>query len=159
MAGLKCACCGQNLAPTVKRVLDEQSLCPSCYRKALESKKASERDFEDLLEYIKCLFDVTDVPPDWIEQIQMYKVKEKRTFFGMRGTLYYYYEILGNTPDPERGLWAIRYHYENASRYFKEQAELSKRNEAVDLTPIRRTIIMTSPQNETRKPKYNIEDL
>ena len=72
---------------------------------------------------------------------------------------YYYYMILGNIPDVERGLWAIKFYYESASNYFKEQKELAKKNSEVDLTPVKRTIIMAPPQNQTRKPKFNIEDL
>lgn len=155
---LRCARCNTTVATEAKKVLDGQTLCPSCYRKAIEEAKLAERELEELLEYVKELFGVTELPLDWPEQIKAFK-KDKKTYFGMRATLYYAYEVLGNTPDPERGLWAIRYYYDKAANYFAEQKELQQRNSSVDLTPIRRTVIMSPPENTTRKPKYNIEDL
>lgn len=155
---LRCSRCGTAVVATSKKVLDGQTLCPSCYRKAIEEVKLAEQELEELLEYARELFGITEIPPDWLEQIKAYR-KDKKTYFGMRATLYYYYEVVGNRADPDKGLWAIRNYYDTASRYFAEQKELRQSNTQVDLTPIKRTVIMSPPENPTRKPKYNIEDL
>ena len=151
---LRCAECGTTIVPSSKLTFKGKTYCPKCYNKAIKEAESAEQELEELVEFIKELFGL----PEWLEQIQAYH-KEKKTLRGMQATLYYYYMILGNIPDVERGLWAIKFYYESASNYFKEQKELAKKNSEVDLTPVKRTIIMAPPQNKTRKPKFNIEDL
>ena len=155
---MRCAECGTNIVPTSKMTFRGKTYCPKCYQKAIKEAERSEQELEELIEYIKELFGLTEFPPEWLEQIQAY-YKDKKSFRGMQSTLYYYYEILGNTPDINRGLWAIKFFYESAINYFTAQRELAKKNSEVDLTPVKRTIIMTPPQNQTRKPKFKIEDL
>ena len=155
---LRCAECGTTIVPSSKLTFKGKTYCPKCYNKAIKEAESAEQELEELVEFIKELFGLTEFPPEWLEQIQAYH-KEKKTLRGMQATLYYYYMILGNIPDVERGLWAIKFYYESASNYFKEKKELAKKNSEVDLTPVKRTIIMAPPQNQTRKPKFNIEDL
>ena len=135
---LRCAECGTTIVPSSKLTFKGKTYCPKCYNKAIKEAESAEQELEELVEFIKELFGLTEFPPEWLEQIQAYH-KEKKTLRGMQATLYYYYE--------------------SASNYFKEQKELAKKNSEVDLTPVKRTIIMAPPQNQTRKPKFNIEDL
>ena len=70
---LRCSRCGTVVVATSKKVLDGQTLCPSCYRKAIEEVKLAEQELEELLEYARELFGITEIPPDWLEQIKAYK--------------------------------------------------------------------------------------
>ena len=75
-----------------------KTYCPKCYNKAIKEAESAEQELEELVEFIKELFGLTEFPPEWLEQIQAYH-KEKKTLRGMQAPLYYYYMILGNIPD------------------------------------------------------------
>lgn len=156
---VRCSKCGQNLVTGVFQIFDGKKLCSSCYAKAVEEAKQDEQALQDLFEYIKALFGITQIPFDWLEIIQTY-LKDKKTYFGIRATLYYYYEILGNKADSDGpALRIVRYQYDAASQYFQEQRALREHNLATNMDATSRVITMVSPVNVTRKPPYNIEDL
>ena len=56
---LRCSRCGTAVVATSKKVLDGQTLFPSCYRKAIEEVKLAEQELEELLEYARELFGIT----------------------------------------------------------------------------------------------------
>ncbi|MCF0115482.1 MAG: hypothetical protein HUJ56_09025 [Erysipelotrichaceae bacterium] len=134
--------------------------CRHCYEELLEEIRIEEEAKEQVYQYIRDLFVRDECPPDVVRAIDN-ALKNNKTLSGIRGTLYYYYERMGNsTSNIHTVTRVIEDEYENARKYFARQREIKKLNEEVslDIEPI--TIRMQAPQGVPKKDRgYTMEDL
>lgn len=116
-------------------VKNGKKICLECVEKEKKQNSAeNKKDLEDLSEYIKSLFHKKEVPNTWLAFIEKQN-KLGRTYSGMQGTLYYFYEILGNYVDYSSldAIGIIDFMYDEASEYFKNMRSVMKHNSEVKI--------------------------
>lgn len=99
-----------------------KKICNDC----LSAGKVKTKDYENLVEYIKTLFHKEIIPLSWENYINKL-ISMGRTYSGIQGSLYYFYEIKGNiSTNDNSAIGIVDYVYEEAKEYFKE---IEKRDE------------------------------
>lgn len=129
-----CACCGTKIIGVPFR-LDGKLLCGACYRDKLQAHAEEERSKRELRDYIATLFGV-EVCPDFVANSLDRMLAEGKKLPGIRYTIYYHYEILGNpTSKTKIGEvpWVVRDFYEEARDYAKKMNDLAKENAQVTI--------------------------
>lgn len=105
--------------------------CPSCLEKKKERVKKNTDGWIELYEYI---YDLTGKPPTgkMYKQLSEYR-KDPYNFTndGIRLTLYYFHELLGN-PIKDDTLGIVPYVYEKAKQEYIKNMEIHKYNSSVD---------------------------
>lgn len=156
-----CAECGSKIVGAPFR-LNGKLLCGSCYKKELQARAEEEQSKKELRDYIKTLFGVESCPAfvaNALERMQ----SEGKKLSGIRYTIYYYYEIMGNPAiNTKVGEvpWIVRDYYEEARDYVNKMAELAKQNELVDIKtePIRIKIKQPSRRKRVYRRWDDTED-
>ena len=139
-----------------------KNYCQKCFDKLTAVLSSQEAEKQELLNYIREVFQVADVPPDVVSSISR-EIKYGKTTKGIRSTIKYYYFIEGNPPVNIASLpYVIQDQYEIARAYAKRTKEVKEKNKDIDLTT--ETInIKINPRDLDRKNQkkiaYNIEDL
>lgn len=163
MAGsVVCAQCGQRIIGVGNRAYGKV-YCNSCYESLMAEAQKNEIAKHELGDYICKLFSILECPPSAFYSIDM-AVRDGRKISGIKGTLYYYYEILGHPADKDNiGMlgFIIKTEYENASRYFSKQKEIRKKNAEVnlDLPPVTVKIDVNRETKQKKVMPFKIEDL
>ena len=127
-----------------------KKICLSCLN-IEESMPAEKRS---LLDYIIDLFGFRDVPESWLIFIEK-QIKIGRTYDGIRGTLYYFYEIKENDLPINNmsGIGIVEYVYDEAASYFKELEKTIDHNNSVQLQTQTKVYEVEIPH----KKKINID--
>lgn len=163
--GGRCAHCHKPLAGGLRYPFKGQTLCYDCYTAVQKELAAKEEKLQDLYRFLKQdIFKGQELEVHTIETINYALDKDKRTVNGIKKTLIYYYKILNNHPGEQQSIgWIIKVNYDNAKKFYTEQAEIRKRNDAVSLnaTPIKMTIDPEKLHRDGKKDKftYRMEDL
>lgn len=158
MAALTCATCGQVITGK-GRVFNTKTYCASCYQKVLQEQEALAEEKRELCLYIRKVFAINQVPNETMYAIDKF-YKEGKKYKGMRATLYYYFEILGND-----GINIILFsriineQYENARSYLERVSKIKKMNAEVELTDEVVTYKISDRGKKGKKPQRRIEDL
>lgn len=85
----------------------------------LSPQEKNYQDYEDLIKYIKQLFKMRTVLPTVIKQIKEYKQNYGYSYSGMRKTLYWFYELKGNSIKKANGtISIIPFVYDKALDYY-----------------------------------------
>lgn len=118
----------------------------ACDQQANANKTQEERDYEQLVEYIKHLFGNPN-PRVW-KQIKEYKDVYGYTYSGMYKTLIWWFELKhGDIEKANGGIGIIPYVYEQASQYYYALYLAQIANEDKDIesfkTPVREFTIET----------------
>ncbi len=87
----------------------------------------------DLLAYLRRLFSAPAIPETVMSFIDRLRKEGKKTK-AMQATLWYHYEVQGNSPDGDmiRACYAIRDDYEAARDYMRKMRETQERNTGID---------------------------
>ena len=149
-----CNVCKKHLLGGDYTIKNGKKICSDC-----SSKSATElTEKNNLLSYIRLLFQKNEVPASWLMYIEKQR-KQGRTYSGMQGTLYYFYELMGNAVSYESmtSLGIIDYVYDEAKRYFEEIDRVNQYNSKIILKEETRRYNAKLPKN--KKIDINIGDL
>lgn len=152
-----CNICKKHLMSSSDFIIKNgKKICLQC---ASKSQANSNNELQALIDYMKKVYKKTDIPDSWMIYIDKL-IKQGRTYSGIRGTLYYWYELQGNTPDyysmSEIGI--VDFVYEEASKFFAELEEINNHNRNLEYKPIVK-VIETTKEEEQSKSNIRIEDL
>lgn len=127
-----------------------KKICLKCL--AIEESVPAEKQM--LLDYIVEIFGFKNVPESWLIFIDK-QVKMGRTYDGIRGTLYYFYEIKENDIPLNimSGIGIVEYVYDEAATYFKELEKTIDYNNSVEAKTETKIYQVSLPQ----KKKNNID--
>lgn len=130
-----------------------KKICNDC----LNTGKEKTADYNNLKEYLKALFHKETIPLSWENYIDKL-VKMGRTYSGIQGSLYYFYEIKGNIPTTDgSALGIVDYVYDEAKDYFAEIAKRDEYNSNFKEGAKKRVWKMSVPQK--KKTSFDIGDL
>lgn len=154
----KCAKCGNKIITNVRKY-QGNIYCDHCYELVMEEAQRNEEEKQKLYAFIKELFSIQELPELAIYIIDK-ALREGKKLSGIRGTLNYYYNIKGHSPDNIAMVGTvIQTEYENACKYYEEARRIQKINEDIDLNVDPVTVIVKSTTNKRKKPNYDIGDL
>ena len=128
-------------------------LCGDCYFKEVESLQKQEKEKVAFYEYLKKLFGKTSCPEP-VKNAVDWALRDGKSLTGIRFTVYYYYEVLANSPENISEVqWIIRDYYEEAKSYAQEMNELGEYNRSVNIvrTPTQLKIKKPSSQKRLRR--------
>jgi hypothetical protein len=155
-AMVKCLVCGEYFDRNSEPFIQEgrRYLHASCAEKRIQIEK----DKEDLYNYIKALFNVDSVPLKAEQQIKkMMKENKNYTYSGIFKSLYYFYDVKGNSLDRANGgIGIVPFVYEEAREYYYRIWQANQKNQVKILEqyrPQQIVIQIESPKKETRKKK------
>ena len=125
----------------------------------MEEAQRFEDEKQRLINFVKELFSVSECPEVVLYAIDR-AIKDGKKLSGIKGTLIYYYQECGNTPDNISIIGAvIQKNYDKASEYFKKKKEQRAINEKIDINVPPVTVQIHSTAQTRKKPKYRMEDL
>ncbi|MBP3707137.1 MAG: hypothetical protein J6J36_00810 [Clostridia bacterium] len=135
-----------------------KKICNTCFFKTKENKTTEEKEKEELIKYMLQLFRLDKIPASWFGFMEKQR-KLGRTYSGMQGTLYYFYNIMNNDVpfNSPSAIGIIEYAYDEAASYFKELDKVNAYNQNVDIKT--KTNIYNIRIPEKKKININIEDL
>lgn len=102
----------------------------------------SYRDWCILFEYVKKLYNVKQISPMIITQLNKYKKDKDYSFtdIGMYYTLKYYYEMLQNEVNEEKGVGIIPYYYGKASKFYGRVFDLEEIADTFDFASVKKKV-------------------
>ena len=120
-AMVKCLYCGKmldrNSEPCAKPKGNRYAH-QKCYDKHMASMSQEERDYEELIEYIKHLLGEDLNPRVW-KQLKEYKDVYKYSYSGILKTLKWWYDLKGNSVEKANGaIGIVPYVYQQACQYY-----------------------------------------
>lgn len=132
---LKCYYCGEqfdaNQVPFVQ-VNSRRYAHKECAEKAQNEKSQEEKDLALLEEYIKNLFNISQLTPKIRKQISTYHTEKNYSYSGIYKTLKYWFEVRGNSIDKANGgLGIVPYVYDQAFHYWRALWEAQQQNENI----------------------------
>ena len=93
------------------------------------------------------------------KQIKNFSDDYEYTLSGIKGTLYYCYEVKKMNINMAQGIGIVPYYYNEAKNYF-EKVEKQRLNIGVDFTPYnKKSIYIKSPRVSVLKPTESLDDL
>ncbi len=125
----------------------------------MEEAQRFEEEKQRLINFIKDLFSVQECPEVVLYALER-AIKDGKKLSGIKGTLVYYYQELGNSPDNITIVGnIIQRYYEKAAEHFKKKKEQRAINEKIDINVPPVIVKIRSSTKEIKKPKYRMEDL
>lgn len=90
-----------------------------CTMSAQQLTSQQDRDYEELIAYIKKLFKMPVVSNQIVKQVKEFHQDYKYSYSGIRKTLYWFYELKDNKiPQENKNIGIVPYIYNEASDYF-----------------------------------------
>lgn len=157
MAGRRCPKCQQVIIGS-GHLYNGKLYCDQCYKIAIDEAQNFETEKRSLFDFIKELFGIDELPESWNATIDQL-VRSGKTLGGIRMTLTYYYQILGNTPSVTYGLSIVSKYYEETRQYALKQEEIMRKNLTHEEKSETITVKINRPVSQKRKLNYRIEDL
>lgn len=155
---IKCAKCGNRIISNIHK-FQGNLYCDHCYELIMEEAQKLEDEKQKLYNFIKELFSINELPELAIYIIDK-ALKEGKKLSGIRGTLNYYYRILGKSTDDILNIGRIiQFEYDNACKYYEEARRIQALNEQVNLNVPPINVKIKSTRNERKKPNYNMEEI
>lgn len=162
---VKCLYCGQsfdrNSEPCAKPKGNRYAH-QSCYEKHMSSMSQEERDYEELIEYIKHLLG-DDINPRVWKQLKEYKEVYKYSYSGILKTLKWWYELKGNDVEKANGaIGIVPYVYQQACAYYYALYLAQVANADKDIEHLQVTVrefVIEPPQRIVRPLRlFNLDD-
>jgi hypothetical protein len=138
----KCKGCSKEISKEEKIILKGKSYCKECHDNLL----AETENYKLLVSTICEYFNLKEPTGLIVKQIQQYKNEYGYSNSGIGYTLWFIKEIKGkNFNETKYGIALVKYHYEEAKRYFEQQEKIlnSVKNEQTEV--------------KTRQVKLNID--
>jgi hypothetical protein len=162
---VKCLYCGVSFdanAEPFKKPRTNRYAHAACYEKNQANKTQEERDYEELVEYIKHLFGSTPNPRVW-KQLKEFRDTYNYSYSGICKTLRWWFELKGNSVEKANGgIGIVPYVYDQACDYYYALylAAISNENKDVAQCVTRvREFIIEPPRFEKPRPRlFNIDD-
>lgn len=135
-----------------------------CHKKALEGKSKEEKDKQILEDYIKKLFNITQLTPKIRKQINtLMNNKEKSyTYSGIYKTLKYHFEVKhGDIEKANEGIGIVQYRYDEAYKYYYDLWLAKQKNENIEINEFilpTKEIHIFSPKRKPIKQLFNFLD-
>lgn len=155
---VKCLYCGQqfdiNQEPFIKPRANRYAHA-ECHLKADANKTQEEKDYEQLVNYIKHLFGKPN-PRVW-KQLKEFKEAYNYTYSGMYKTLVWWFEIKhGDIDKANGGIGILPYVYDDALKYYYALYLAQMANQNKDIAHLGSqvkefTIEIPCPQRQSRK--------
>ena len=134
--------------------------CLTCYNQITSEIEEKTQKKQELFDYIVKFFNVKECPSEIIRGMERL-LKEGKTIFGIKATIYYYYKILGNEINETSFKFLVKNvedSYKSAKDYVAEQKRINEKNREVDLN-IPPQIVRITPSKSKPIFDYNMEDL
>lgn len=155
---VKCFYCGQTFDANVElfeKPRANRYAHAACHHQANANKTQEERDYEQLVEYIKYLFGNPN-PRVW-KQLKEYKEQYNYSYSGMYKTLVWWFDLKhGDIEKANGGIGIIPYVYDQACQYYYALylAQLANEDTNVErcVTRVREFTIET-PKAERKPPR------
>lgn len=172
---VKCPICGQMNDKENTVFVKPRYYCVSCYdiykntkqtkeniKKQLKEKTEeqenkgsnSAKDYQDLVDYICALFQISVPTPIMFKQIKTFKNTYNYTYRGMRSTLYYFFEIKDNDVSNSLGVGIIPYAYEDALDFYTKRKNVADSVKKINIEDMRNNKRFI---NKKIKPDSNIK--
>lgn len=156
-SGTFCQECGKKIVGQPHKC-GSKMVCGSCYVKYQDSLLKEESKKKELYDYLKKLFGVVDCPDAVINALARFFESGKKTE-GMRFTIYYYYEIMGNPPDRINEVpWVIRDYYDEAKAYIESMKKLGEENQTVSIATEPEIVKIAKPTSRKRLVKKRLTE-
>lgn len=163
MGNSVCNSCGNKITG-LKYTYEGKSYCQACYQNIQQELLKTEQEKDELYNYIKQLFVISELPSDLVAGIDRELFNGKK-IKGIKNTLWYYYEVNGHPcTNINSVIYTIRDQYENARNYVIQTKKIIEQNQTVNLDVPPNVIVIKKSdldaQNNNRpKINYKIEDL
>ena len=117
-----CKYCGirfdRDLEPAIE-VSSRRYAHKTCAEKVEATVPQDEKDYANLENYIKKIFKLKTLSAKIRKQIKDYREEYNYTYSGMLKTLYWWYEIKGNTTElSNEGIGIVPFVYDDACKYY-----------------------------------------
>jgi hypothetical protein len=150
--GGTCAKCGKKIIGASHKIGDK-IFCGDCYLSEMQFLREQEKAKVSFFEYLKNLFGRTSCP-DPVRSAVDWALKNGKKLAGIRYTIYYYYEVLGNVPENISEVqWIIRDYYEEAKAYAEQMRRLSEHNKGVSVIKTPMQVKIKRPTSQKRLSK------
>lgn len=173
----KTKCKGENceklLEPEEKQILNGKAYCVECYLPLYEQKRQEKENikqkkeqtesqvknqYKQLISTICEYFNIKSPTGLMIKQIKQYKEEYGYTDAGIGYTLWYLKEIENKRFDDEKyGIALVKYHYDNAKRYYEQQEKSRKSVENIDVSEHVRVVNVRIDENKNSKYKFTLD--
>ncbi len=138
--------------PTPRRYAHK--ICADNY---LKNKTKEQVDLEELEKYIEQLFQIGYIPPKIKKQIQKFHDEYGYTYSGIRRSLYYFFEIKGNSIDKaNNGIGIVPHIYDTVRDYWKTLHDIQESNKDKD---VESTTIEVHIASQKREPMRRMRKL
>lgn len=163
---VKCYYCGQQFDRAnepFEKPKGNRYAHKACYDKHMGTLSQEERDYAELVEYIKELLGASLTPRVW-KQLKEYHEVNNYSYSGILKTLKWWYELKGNDIEKANGgIGIVPYVYQDACNYYYALYLASIANEGTDLEhyqPKVREFWIDPPQRVVKPPRlFNLDDL
>lgn len=135
----------------------------TCYDKVQASKSQDEKDYEELTNYIKELYDIKIINATISKQIKTFREEYDLSYTGILKTLQWWHEIKKNKiEDKNWGIAIVPHIYDQAEEYYRGIWTAEQANAAMDLEhykPKVEVITIPPPCVYTPQPQlFNLEE-
>ena len=130
----------------------------SCAEKQQKEKTKEELDKEELENYIKQLFGITQLTPKIKKQIKKYIKEENYSYSGIRRSLVYFYEIKHNYLEKSNdGIGIVPWVYSDAYNYYYNLWLAQQKNQDKNIDDYKpKEIVITIPPPERKIKKKTL---
>lgn len=132
----------------------------TCYEKKEKEKTKEQKDLEQLNNYILKLFSLTTIPQKIKRQIKEYVEQYQYSYSGIYKSLYWFYEIKGNSLEKANGgIGIVPYIYKEAYNYFYEihkAQQINEKKNAKEYIKKCKQITINSPQSKYKVKLFKI---
>ena len=159
-----CKYCGirfdRDLEPAIE-VSSRRYAHKTCAEKVEATVPQDEKDYANLENYIKKIFKLKTLSAKIRKQIKDYREEYNYTYSGMLKTLYWWYEIKGNTTElSNEGIGIVPFVYDDACKYYYTLYIAKMVNDnVVEYKPKVEEVEIASPRVYTNPTKlFKIDD-
>lgn len=154
----QCCKCGAKIVSSIRKY-QGKFYCEHCYEQVMEEAQRFEEEKQKLILFIKDLFSLNECPDVVLYAIDR-AIKDGKKLSGIKGTLRYYYDYLGNPADNVNIIGTvIQREYANAAKEQENRKRIRAINDQVDINVPTVTVKVKSTKKEEYKTNYRMEDL
>lgn len=132
-----------------------QEMCDKLYkveqkREGLSTPSFSEETPQKQLEkYICKIFKIEEMTPFLRNQLLKICTENPRfTYDGIKGSLYYYFDIKQHDPDIKFGIGIVPYIYEDAKEFFAKKSRIAKQTEQLSVKNADEVVHIRTPKRQ-----------
>lgn len=113
-----------------------------CFNIQQSKLSQDEKDYNELIDYIKALFNTNTINKKISTQIKEYRETYKYRYLAIRDTLRWWYEIEGNSiKDANGGIGIVPFIYDQAKEYFSRLCQAKSANTQQEIKNYQNKII------------------